>query len=400
MFALGLECVDCGAQLPIGPEFFGCRSCRETGRDGALAVVYDEQAAGHSLRAGLSSQMPSMVAFAGLLPLPMGRPVVSLGEGRTPLLPIPASPRYQIAQTYLKNETQNPTWAFKDRFHAVALSMAVELGFKDVVASSTGNHGSSLAAYASAAGLRALIFVEPGAEGAQKHLMELFGATVVTADDRKAPLRDAVERDGMYPSTYITPMPVGNPFGVEGYKTIAYEIVSELGRAPDHFIFPVAAGDGLYGPWRGFNEMARLGVIEAVPCMHGIQASGADPIVRSFQAGLSTVVVHPSPQTIAVSIGDATGGSVALRAIYESNGSAIAVTDDEIRLALRFLARCGIFVEPASAATLAGAWKLGEQGSISSDEIVVCIGTGAGTKWPSMLADLVDDVPAGSKPGK
>ena len=154
----------------------------------------------------------------------------------------------------------------------------------------------------------------------QRHWMRLFGATVVVEMDRKPPLEAFVKRHGWYPSTYMTPMPVSTPYGVEGYKTMAYDAVLALGRAPRSLHLPGCRRDGLYGPWKGFAELHRLGLIGDVPKVHGVQAVGANPIVQAFREGLSEVPVHPDPDTIALSIADDTGGSVALRAIRDSGG--------------------------------------------------------------------------------
>jgi threonine synthase len=390
MYACALKCVECGLEVDVGAYFLGCQRCAQAGTAGALCVAYDEDAARIAFTRGFRQLGGSIWRFAGLLPVRDASVAITLGEGATPLLHMPRSPENPLDRLYVKVETTNPTWAFKDRFHAVSLSVARELGFDRVVASSTGNHGVSMAAYAAAGGLSSTVIVDPDTSALQVELMRLFGARIRLMKQRTAPLRSMVVDQGWYPSTYVTPMPVATPYGIEGYKTIAYEIVQQLGDAPDHFVFPVAAGDGLYGPWRGFCELERLELSRTSPRMHGVQAAGANPLVQSFQQGLADVLVHPAPTTIALSIGDATGGRVGLRAIYESGGQAVDVSDEEILSAARFLAGAGVCVEAASAASVAGVWALARLRAIDPEERVVCVLTGAGVKWPPFISALVE----------
>lgn len=189
----------------------------------------------------------------------------------------------------------------------------------------------------------------------------------------------------------MTPMPVSTPYGVEGYKTIAYEIYFQLGqRFPRRVVVPVAAGDALYGPWKGFCELKRLGAPEPLPRMIGVQASGCDPIVQGWRASAKNVPVHPHPRTIALSIADETGGPVSLRAIYDSGGAAVAVSDEAIIAAMRTLARIGVVVEPSSAAPVAAALAQQAQGDLGPEEDVVCLLTGSGVKWPDALTDALE----------
>jgi len=385
MFAKGLRCTRCAADYDLGPYFRGCPACGE-----ALEVIYNEAAVRSVVSLERWSRRSASVwRYAELLPLPAGAERITLGEGGTPMIRVPRTGGNPLPFLYLQNETVNPTYAFKDRFHSVSISMARRLGFDGVVCSTTGNHGMSAAAYAARAGMRCVVLADPRAPKEQRDWMRLFGATVVVEMNRKPPLQAFVEEHGWYPSTYMTPMPVSTPYGVEGYKTMAYDAVLSLGRAPDHYLFPVAAGDGLYGPWKGFQELYRLGLTESLPRMHGVQAAGANPIVEAIEKGLADVPVHPGPETVALSIADDTGGRIALQAIRDSGGTAVEVTDAAIFEALRRAAGIGVSPEPASAAALAGAWELARQGVIEPGDFVVCCITGAGPKWPGVLSGRV-----------
>lgn len=396
MFALGLKCTSCGAEYDLGGYFFGCPGC-----GAALEVVYDEEAAGSAVSLEQWARRPATVwRYAELLPVRAGGERITLGEGGAPLVRLPPSGRNPLRFLYLQNETVNPTFSFKDRFNTAAVSMARQLGYDRVVCSTTGNHGMSAAAYAARAGMRCVVLADPRAPAGQRDWMRLFGATVAVAMNRKPPLRAFVEEHGWYPSTYMTPMPAATPYGVEGYKTMAYDAVMALGRAPDHYLFPVAAGDGLYGPWKGFQELHRLGLIDSLPKVHGVQAAGCDPVVQAVEQGLEEVPVHPAPGTAALSIADATGGRITLQAIRDSGGTAAAVTDEAIFEALRGAAQAGVSAEPASAAALAGAWELARRGVIQPGDSTVCCITGAGAKWPEEVSplapgeELVDPGPA------
>ena len=387
MFAVGLRCVECQLETDLGGHFFGCRDC-----GGALETVYDEArvAASVTIDEWRRRDDRSMWRYRELLPVADESSVISLGEGRTPLVRLPESAENPLSGVWVQNETVNPTYSFKDRFHSSAQSMARQLGYHRIACSTTGNHGMSAAAYAARGGLRCVILVDPRAPVVQRQWMRLFGATVIVEMKRQPPLESFVRNHGWYPSTYMTPNPVATPYGMEGYKTMAYDATLALGRVPDHFIVPIAAGDGLYGPWKAFGEMARLGWTDSIPELHGVQPVAANPIVRSFRDGSDTVPYIHDPETIALSIGDPTGGAMTLRAIRESGGQAIDVTDREIVAATRYAATMGLSPEPSSAASLAAAWSLARDGTIESGDTVVCLFTGAGPKWPETTGRLDD----------
>lgn len=394
MSVIGLNCTQCYADYPFEPIYSGCPACREKGSVGALTVAYDYDAIARTLdRSAWTRQTHSIWRFQELLPVSDPANQVTLGEGNTALIrPRVVCEVAGMPNLYIKNETTNPTWAFKDRFHASSLSVAKSLGYSKVIASTTGNHGASAAAYASAAGMeRCVILCHPESSVLQRNMIRMYGGYAYVLENRFKYLETFVNDHGYYPSTTMEPLPsIGTPFGVEGYKTIAYEVFLQLGeRTPDRMFFPIAAGDVLYGPFKGFWELRRLGVTDRIPVMHGVQPDGCNPYVQSFQQHLQDVVVHPDPKSIALSIRDDTGGKPALQAIYSTGGDATDVTEEEIVKAVHLLARSGFLVEPSSAASVAGAIKAAKEGRITPDETVVCVVTGSGAKWPEVLERLV-----------
>jgi threonine synthase len=383
-----LICRDCRAEFPLGPYFAGCPHCARSDRAAALEVVYDYD---HYRNRGTLDSWQGrggVWSFRELLPLPPGTAPCTLAEGNTPLLPIRTPGPGRI---WLKDETRNPTGAHKDRFHSVSVSMARSLGLRKATAATTGNHGTSLAAYAAKAGMHCLVFCDVRSPAVLRQAMQVYGARVATLQKRGQHLEWLVRERGWYPSTAMTPMPTATPYGVEGYKTIAYELFQQLGgRMPGRVVVPVAVGDILYGPWKGFRELRALGAGGELPRMHAVQAAGCAPIVEGFRTGAKEVPVHPDPRTIAVSIGDETAAAVTLETIRDSGGTAEAVSDDDIVDAMRALAREGIIAEPAGASSLAAALQMQRSGAFTPNEDVVCIVTGAGVKWPTELALAAD----------
>ena len=394
MSVLGLACTQCQAEYPIGPMFDGCPDCSKKGNVGALSVAYDYDAIARSLDIeSWSSHNHSIWRFQDVLPVKDPALQISLGESDTGLIrPRVVCEETGITNFYIKNETTNPTWAFKDRFHAVSISMAKSLGYTKVTASTTGNHGASAAAYSAAAGMEScVILCHPESSELQRNMIRMYGGHAFVLNDRFQYLDRLYSEYGYYPSTTMEPMPMGTPYGIEGYKTIAFEIYLQLGQQlPDHMFCPIAAGDSLYGPYKGFRELNKLSITDRLPVMHGVQPSGCNPYVLSYEVKSREVVVHPDPQSIALSIRDDTGGKPALQAIYDSEGDATDVTDEEIVQSVRLLARSGILVEPSSAASVAGAIKAAGEGRIRKDETIVCLVTGSAAKWPKVVETLVD----------
>lgn len=316
--------------------------------------------------------------YRAYLPLlPTDAPAITLLEGNTPLCSsLRAAPDNDLR---FKVEGQNPTASFKDRGMAVAVSGAVARGARFLVCASTGNTSASAAAFAARAGLPALLAVPAGdgavARGKLAQAMA-FGARVVLVrgnfDQALAAVRALVESR---PDAALVNSV--NPLRLEGQKTAAFEVVEQLGDAPDWLCIPVGNAGNISAYWRGFKESRERGASTRLPRLIGVQAAGAAPLVHGHWVD--------SPQTIAsaIRIGHPASADLARTAVAEAGGRFLAVSDEQILEAYRFLAhREGVFCEPASAASLAGFWMAREAGWIRSGERVVCVLTGNGLKDP------------------
>lgn len=371
-----LQCVRCLQRYPLSPQFFGCVVCAGQGRLSPLEVQY----------VGLPSRLersasPGIWAWSDWLPALSPSYQTTLGEGRTPLLPFKAP---KLGRSlWIKNETVNPTWSWKDRPNSISISVARSMGYRKVLAISTGNHGSAMAAYGARAGLKGLVFCHQDVPPLQLALMRGYGAEVVLGGDRDRMAMAKIREGGYFPATIYCPRSgFANPYGVEGFKTIALEIVEELGRAPDRVYVPVGSGDGIYGIWKGFREMKAAGVIERVPRMIGCQSTGADSAFRAFQKGTSQVEALESTSTIALSIDELVTGNHAVRAAVQSSGKFLAVRDEVILNASRWIAGQGLAIEAASSAALACALDPAEE---QGEECWVVIASGAAVKWPDQV---------------
>jgi threonine synthase len=307
------------------------------------------------------------------LPVSGSTPIVTLGEGDTPLVHSERLSREIGAQVWLKFEGANPTGSFKDRGMAVAISKALEDGATAVVCASTGNTSASAAAYAARAGIRCAVLVSHGnIAGGKLAQTTAHGARVIEIDaafDRALELTKEIATS--HPVTLVNSI---NPHRIEGQKTAAFEIVESLGRAPDLHVMPVGNAGNMTAYWRGYEEARRASWSSTLPVMYGIQAKGADPIVRGEPVS--------EPKTIAgaIRIGNPASWRGAIVAAEDSGGRILSVTDEEIVNAYRSLALEGVFVELASAATVAGLRRLRGNGLVPRDSVVVCVLTGHGLK--------------------
>jgi len=311
------------------------------------------------------------------LPVTEHTPVITMGEGGTPLLPAPALSARAGCEVYLKIEGANPTGSFKDRGMTVAVSLAAERGAKTVICGSTGNTSASAAAYAARAGLGCAVLVPRGHVALGKLAQALvYGARLLQVDgnfDDCLELARKLAAD--YPVALVNSV---NTERLEGQKTAAFEIVDELGDAPDVHCLPVGNAGNIAAYWLGYGEYLAAGQASRAPRMLGFQASGAAPIVNGAP------VLSPVTVATAIRIGNPASWQLAEAARDESGGRIDAVTDDQILAAYRLLAREeGVFGEPASAAGVAGLLQACARGQVAAGSVVVCTITGNGLKDPA-----------------
>jgi len=321
------------------------------------------------------------------LPVSDSTPVITLREGGTPLVRASVIGELLDCEVWLKYDGANPTGSFKDRGMTVAISKAAEAGAKAVICASTGNTSASAAAYATRAGMVSGVLVPQGKIAMGKLAQAVVhGATLLQVDGNfDACLRIARDLAENYPVELVNSV---NPFRIEGQKTASFEVVDQLGRAPDIHALPVGNAGNITAYWKGYVEYAVDGLAASRPRMWGFQAAGAAPIVLG----------HPvdDPETIAtaIRIGNPASWTFAEAARDESGGVIESVTDAEILSAYHLLAsREGLFCEPASAAGVAGLIKKHAAGQLDPGQVIVCTLTGNGLKDPQWaLADAADPV--------
>ena len=393
-----LECPRCGALYEDGRLFTGCPRCRAEHVPVNLAVKVDVARLAHLATEGFPATPRGLWRFRALLPVAGERPV-TLGEGATPLIHLErVGRRLGLPRLYAKDESQNPTWSYKDRLCAVAVTHAVETGARVVTIASTGNHGASTAAYAARAGLPCVIFTLASVPATMKTLMQAYGAAVVacpTPEARWALMRQGIERLGWYPTGGFQAPPVGsNPYGIEGYKTLACEIAEDLGwRAPDLVVVPSAYSDGLWGIWKGMRELRALGLVADVPRMVAAEPYG--PLAAALERALETPAPVRGEGSIAFSIATRYGTFQGLAALRESRGLGVQVTDEGIFEAQRALAREeGVFVEPSSAAALTAVMQLVARKAVDPEQTIVLVLTSSGLKDPGASRAWLPEVPA------
>ena len=320
---------------------------------------------------GLIARYPDRVA------VPDGANVVTLGEGATPLVPAPKLSARTGCDVFLKVEGANPTGSFKDRGMTVAVTYALARGARAVICASTGNTSASASAYAARAGLASAVLVPDGKIALGKLAQAVaYGARILQVRGNFDECLELARKTAAEASDIELVNSV-NPVRIEGQKTAAFEICDELGRAPDVHLLPVGNAGNITAYWRGYREYRADGLIDTLPRMFGFQAAGAAPLV----------VGHPiaDPETIAtaIRIGAPASWNGAIGARDESGGLIDSVTDDEILSAYGILAReVGVFVEPASAASVAGLLKVAADGRLVAGSLAVCTVTGHGLKDP------------------
>jgi threonine synthase len=315
-------------------------------------------------------------AYRDRIAIPDGAKIVTLHEGGTPLVAAPTLSELTGCHVLLKVEGANPTGSFKDRGLTVAVTHALAAGARAVICASTGNTSASAAAYAARAGLASAVLVPSGKIAMGKLAQAvMYGARILQVDGNFDDCLELARKTAaQYPITLVNSV---NPVRIEGQKTAAFEICDTLGRAPDVHVLPVGNAGNITAYWKGYGEYAADGVISATPRMFGIQAAGAAPLVRGEP------VAEPDTIATAIRIGNPASWASAVAARDESDGLFDAVTDERILHAYRLLAaQEGVFVEPASAASVAGLLITSADGRLPAGSLVVCTVTGHGLKDP------------------
>ena len=386
-----LKCRECGREYPLTATHV----CEFD--FGPLEVVYDYDHIKKSLtKAAIQSRPKSMWRYRELLPVAED-PTVGLQVGFTPLVKADRlAKKLGIRELWIKNDTVNyPTLSFKDRVVSVALSRARELGFDTVACASTGNLANSVAANAAAAGLKAYVFIPSDLEHGKILNSLVYGAHVIGIKGHYDEVnRLCAEIAGKFGWAFVNVNM--RPYYAEGSKSMAYEIVEQLGwRLPQHTVVPMASGSLLTKIQKGYQEFVKLGLVsESRTAIHGAQATGCSPISTAQKAGLD-FFKPVKPDTIAKSlaIGTPADGFYALKVMKETNAAADDVTDDEIRDAIKLLAETeGIFAETAGGVTVGCLKKLAESGALDKDAVTVAYITGTGLKTLEAVTDHLREV--------
>jgi threonine synthase len=398
-FLTGLSCLRCGATYPVGRMFEGCPRCAPESPSN-LTTRYDYERIRRSVsRDDIRDRPRTMWRYRELLPVDAAD-VVSIHEGWTPLIHCRRlGAQMGLRRLYVKEESRSATWSFKDRMASAAISMAGALGAEVVVTSSSGNGGAATAAYAARAGLPCVVFTTTQFPAAMRIQMQAYGPllfTTPTMQDRWDMTRRCVRELGWYPVQNFLDPPIGaNPYGIDGYKTIAHEVCEQLDwRTPDLFVVPVASGDAFVGPWIGFNEMLDLGWVSgARPRMIAAEVFG--PLKAALAAGLERVAKVPGGKTVSISAGGTNSAYQALKTVRDSQGAAETATDEEVMEMQLALARAeGIYAEASSVLTLAVIKKLRERREIEADNVVVALLTSTGLKDPDVTLTYLPAIAA------
>ncbi len=385
MFLTHLECSACGLRHDWWCLQNLCTACQKP-----LFAIVDLAAASRTLtRETLGTREKSLWRYREVLPLPATAEPISLGEGGTPLLR--AKKFAGDIDFWIKDESLNPTQSFKARGMSVAVSMAKHLGATRLAVPSAGNAGGALAAYAARAGLKAHIFMPRDTPLANIIECREVGAHVTLIDglitDCGAEIARCKAKEDWFDMSTLK-----EPYRVEGKKTLGYELAEQCNwQLPDVILYPTGGGTGLIGMWKAFDEMETLGWIgKKRPRMVAVQATGCAPIVRAFEAGEKSAAEFPGAHTCAsgLRVPKAIGDFLILNILRQSNGSAVAVDDEEmIRVVREVGSSEGLFVAPEGAACFAALKSLRSTGKIGSGERVVIFNTGSGIKYLDCYKD-------------
>lgn len=359
------RCTGCGRPYPDDQLPFHCPTC---------GGLYDFTGPLQAPAARSDGERHGLFRFSSAFPFPLSTPFVSLGEGGTPLLPV----RVRDRSLNFKCEFLNPTGSYKDRGSAVLVSALRAAGVTEAVEDSSGNAGASFAAYAAHAGIQARVFVPASASGPKRRQIEAFGAALAAIDGPRSAAAAAVRRAADEGAVYASHAYL--PHGMAGNATIAFEVTEQLGRAPGAVVAPVGHGGLLVGVQRGFEALRRAGRIETLPRMIGVQARACAPIWAVYTSGSSGLAMVQEGETRAegIRVRFPLRGDAVLAAVEATDGTLLAVGEEELLQAWALLARTGFDVEPTSAVV----WPAALEVLDDLPDPVVLILTGSGFKSP------------------
>ncbi|MBM3138795.1 MAG: threonine synthase [Chloroflexi bacterium] len=387
-FERALRCRECGREYPLNP-IYSCEFCF-----GPLEVAYDYDGIRQAVSRDAIAAGPSTLwRYAHFLPCdPQFK--VDIGTGYTPLIRADRLAKAVGLDTlWLKNDTVNPSWSFKDRVVSVAIARAREFGFEAMACASTGNLANAVAAHSAAAGMDCYVFIPNDLEQGKVVGSAIYRPTLVMVEGSYDDVnRLCTELSMEYPWAFVN-INV-RPYYAEGSRTLGFEVAEQLGwRTPDHVVAPMASGSLFTKIWKGFQEFHKVGLIdEPRTRMSGAQAAGCSPIATAYEAGTLNFIPQ-KPRTIArsLAIGNPADGYYALKQMQETHGGAAMATDEEIVEGIKLLAETeGVFAETAGGVTVACLRKLVESGFIRRDEETVAFITGAGLKTVEAVVDAVD----------
>ena len=394
------KCLKCGHIFDREDVFDGCPCCKTDTFASNLTPIYElPPRVEHGDRKLFLERFPGndLETYRELLPFKGQEPFVDLGVGNTPVTRLSRLGGELGLDLYIKDETRNPTWGHKDRLNAVLINKALERKAPGVVYASTGNNGASGAALAAKAGLPCVILTVKGVNPTLEKFMQIYGACVIgvrSTEDRWAIEKRLTDDYGWYPATnYVVPIVGSNPWAIDGYKIIAYELYKQMDPLPDKIVVPICYGDALFGIMKGFSELRDMGYIDRIPQMVSVEDYG--PVAKAYNEGAEIIEPVPGWGSEASSMSTLWGTYHSLYALRQSNGLAVALDGNgQIHDAQWELAcKEGVYCESASAATLAGVRKLMEQGKIQKGDRVVLLITASGVKDTKVVSSYLEEVP-------
>ncbi|MCI9666053.1 MAG: pyridoxal-phosphate dependent enzyme [Angelakisella sp.] len=387
-------CMRCGRPLD-GKFYDACPKCAEESVNVNYRTIYDLSSA--KLPAAETTQ-PGIYRFRDFYPLEDSDPVVSIGEGNTPLHRLERmGKQLGLEQLWMKDESKNPTMSHKDRLCSLIISKALAEKAPGITISSTGNQGAAAAAYAAVAGLPCVIFTTSNVSPSMKTLMQAYGASVFVTPsmaDRGVIMEKLVRELDFVPASGVMSPPIGSScFGIDAYKSIAFEVFEQMGgRVPDWFVVPISYGDTLYGIYKGMCDLKEMGYIEKVPKFAAAEVFHA--VENTIKAGSSDPIPQPSEPSIQTSIATGFCAYHTVQAVKDSGGAARSSHDPEaLKMQQRLAKTEGVFGESASVASLVVLEKLLKEGVVRPDEKVVVLMTSTGVKTPEVTDMWVPEIP-------